>query len=323
MTGTLASIRDVESWEIKAAISERAAAIYYLAKPHSLPPLPEVVAIAHAAGIAVLVDAAAELPPVENLRRFISEGADLVVFSGGKAIGGPQGSGILCGRRDLIGAALIQQLDFDYEYEDWNPPADLIDKKNLPGVPRHGMGRSCKVGKEQIVGLLTALKLFVKEGNVGRHDRFMLMCQRLLQSGKGTPSLSARIMLDPERTGMPIVEIKLDEKKAGLDASKLLCQLRSGYPSVEVNPWRPEEGLLILSPACLREDRPAESNWKTSKRNSGRPDLFNSTGRHAIRRASPTSPRLSLPTARDLLAIHSQVDLKHAQHPFWRKSVEA
>jgi L-seryl-tRNA(Ser) seleniumtransferase len=249
-------VRDVESWEIKAAISERAAAIYYLAKPHSLPPLPEVVAIAHAAGIAVLVDAAAELPPVENLRRFISEGADLVVFSGGKAIGGPQGSGILCGRRDLIGAALLQQLDFDYEYEDWNPPAYLIDKKKLSGVPRHGIGRSCKVGKEQIVGLLTALKLFVKEGNVGRHDRFMLMCQRLLAELKGLPSLSARIMLDPEQTGMPIVEIKLDEKKAGLDASKLLCQLRSGYPSVEVNPWRPEEGLLILSPACLREDDP-------------------------------------------------------------------
>jgi L-seryl-tRNA(Ser) seleniumtransferase len=66
----------------------------------------------------VLVDAAAELPPLENLRRFLAEGADLVAFSGGKSIGGPQGSGILRGRRDLISAALLQQLDFDYDYED-------------------------------------------------------------------------------------------------------------------------------------------------------------------------------------------------------------
>ena len=101
-------VRDTEAWEIKAAITERTAAIYYLAKPHARPQLPEVAAIAHEAGVPVLVDAAAELPPVENLRRFISEGADLAAFSGGKSIGGPQGSGFM-GRRDLISAALLQQ----------------------------------------------------------------------------------------------------------------------------------------------------------------------------------------------------------------------
>ena len=61
-------------------------------------PLPEVCQIAHERGVPVIVDAAAELPPRANLRRFIAEGADLVVFSGGKAIGGPQASGILAGR---------------------------------------------------------------------------------------------------------------------------------------------------------------------------------------------------------------------------------
>lgn len=249
-------VRDTEPWEIKQAICERTAAIYYLARSHVRPRLPEVVAMAHEAGVPVLVDAAAELPPVENLRRFISEGADLVAFSGGKAIGGPQGSGILCGRRDLISASLLQQLDFDYEYEDWNPPAELIDKGKFSGVPRHGIGRSCKVGKEQIVGLLTALKLFVKEGNSGRYDRLMAVSRRLLTELAEVASLSARIVSDPEETGMPVVEVTLDEAGARMKAIELTRRLRAGSPSIEVNPWRPDEGLLILSPACLGEDDP-------------------------------------------------------------------
>ena len=87
--------------------------------------LEEVVEVAHAAGVPVLVDAAAQLPPADNLRRFIAAGADLVAFSGGKAIGGPQASGILCGRRDLIMAAALQNLDLDVFYEQWAPPAAL------------------------------------------------------------------------------------------------------------------------------------------------------------------------------------------------------
>jgi L-seryl-tRNA(Ser) seleniumtransferase len=249
-------VRDTEAWEIKAAITERTAAIYYLAKPHAQLRLADVAAVAHEAGVPVLVDAAAELPPVENLRRFISEGADLVAFSGGKSIGGPQGSGILCGRRDLISAALLQQLDFDYDYDDWDPPVDLVDKRNIPGVPRHGIGRSCKVGKEQIVGLLTALKLFVKEGNIGRHDRLLVIAQRLTEELAEVAWLSARIILDPLQSGMPVVEVTLDESGANLTAIEVVRRLRRGSPGVEVNPWRPEEGLLILSPACLAEDDP-------------------------------------------------------------------
>jgi D-glucosaminate-6-phosphate ammonia-lyase len=248
-------VRDTESWEIKAAITERTAAIYYLAKPQALPRLSEVVAIAHQAGVPVLVDAAAELPPVENLQRFISEGADLVAFSGGKSIGGPQGSGILCGRRDLISAALLQQLDFDYDYDDWDPPIDLVDKRNLAGVPRHGIGRPCKVGKEQIVGLLTALKLFVEEGDIGRHDRLLVVAQRLTEELAEIPGLSARIIADPLQSGMPMVEVA-DESRAGLTTTELIRRLRRGSPGVEVNPWRPEQGLLLLSPACLAEDDP-------------------------------------------------------------------
>ena len=107
-----AGVRDTEPWEIGAAIDAQTAAVCYVAYTHSLPPLREVVEVAHRAGVPVIVDAAGQLPPAANLKRFIAEGADLVAFSGGKAIRGPQSSGILCGRRELIEAAALQHLDW-------------------------------------------------------------------------------------------------------------------------------------------------------------------------------------------------------------------
>src|ERR671910_1127781 len=159
----------VQPWQIAAAITERTAAVAcpILDTPGTVP-LPVVCQIAHERGLPVIVDAAAELPPAENLRRFISEGADLVVFSGGKAIGGPQASGILVGRRDLIQSAALQQLDHDTYFEQWNPPPSLFDKSSLIGFPASGVGRVAKCGKEEIVGLLTALRLFLAEDSEER-----------------------------------------------------------------------------------------------------------------------------------------------------------
>ena len=250
-------VREAEAWEIKDAITPDTAAIFYLAKPHSRPLLPEVTAIAHEAGIPVLVDAAAELPPLANLRRFIAEGADLVAFSGGKAINGPQGSGFLCGRRDLVGAALLQQIDLDYLPEEWEPPAELIDRRNLAGLPRHGIARSCKLGKEQIVGALTALRLFVQEGDGGRHKRLQAQGEALLSALVGLPGLSARIVSDPDEAVMPVVELALDTRAARMDALTLLDKLRRGRPRIELRPWRPREGLLIAALSCLRPGDPA------------------------------------------------------------------
>jgi L-seryl-tRNA(Ser) seleniumtransferase len=157
-----AGVRDAEPWEIADAISPRTAAVFYVAHRFARPSLSEVVSVAHAAGVPVLVDAAAELPPQANLRRFIAEGADLVAFSGGKAIGGPQASGMLCGRRDLIMSAALQHLDLDIFWAQWSPPGALIDKARLRGIPQHGIGRPCKVGKEEIVGLLAAVERYLK-----------------------------------------------------------------------------------------------------------------------------------------------------------------
>eukprot|EP01051_Picozoa_sp_SAG22_P010406 SAG22_NODE_935_length_6425_cov_10.116819_7_plen_351_part_00 len=154
-----AGVRDAEGWEYAAAITEKTAMVLYTMNPNMQPPLEDVIRKAHAAGVPVLVDAAAQVLPPSNLRKFISMGADLVAFSGGKQIGGPQASGVLCGRKELISAAALQHLDLDIYWDQWSPPPQLIDKRSLVGAPHHGIGRVAKVGRETIVGLLVALKV--------------------------------------------------------------------------------------------------------------------------------------------------------------------
>src|SRR5207249_7149617 len=94
--------------DIQAARSERTAAFAFvqshLTLGHKIP-LERMIERAHAAGLPLILDAAAELPPSENLRTFVKMGADLVAFSGGKNLRGPQASGLLLGRGDLIAAA--------------------------------------------------------------------------------------------------------------------------------------------------------------------------------------------------------------------------
>jgi D-glucosaminate-6-phosphate ammonia-lyase len=115
--GTGAGVRGLEAWEIETALSPSVVAVAFSANATSIVDLPTVAAVCRANGIPLIVDAAAQLPPKENLKRFIAMGADLVAFSGGKALGGPQASGILAGRRDLVASALLQQLDMDVSPE--------------------------------------------------------------------------------------------------------------------------------------------------------------------------------------------------------------
>jgi len=251
---TACGVRDTEAWEIESAIGERTAGILYLARADSRPHLAEVVRVAHAARIPVLVDAAAELPPMQNLRRFIEAGADLVVFSGGKGLGGPSASGILCGRRHLVASALLQQLDLDYLYEDWQPPAQLIDKQGLRGVPRHGIGRPCKVGKEQIVGLLTALSRFTRDDDAARSARCAVIAAALVDALSRVPALRVRTVADLAHGGMPLVEILIAPGPNQPTASQIAARLRAATPSVHVDSTNADNGTLILVPTCLRID---------------------------------------------------------------------
>jgi L-seryl-tRNA(Ser) seleniumtransferase len=250
--GTGAGVRGVEAWEIEAAIGARTAAIAYTATPDADPPLPEVVAVAERHRLPVLVDAAAQLPPAENLRRFVAEGASLVAFSGGKAIRGPQATGILCGRGELVAAAALQQLDMDVPPGTWRPPADLIPRERLRGIPRHGIGRGFKVGKEEIVGLVVALERFVSLDHAAERraegERLAHIAGRLAAA----PHVSARVL--PARTaGRPtLLEVALDERALGVRAPDVSRALQQGHPPIHLNESRLEEGVLLVNPVSLQ-----------------------------------------------------------------------
>ena len=248
-----AGVRDAEAWEIADAIGERTAAVYWVAAPGARPRLEQVVEVAHAAGVPVLVDAAAQLPPADNLRRFIEAGADLVAFSGGKAIGGPQASGILCGRRYLIMAAALQNLDLDVFYELWAPPAHFIDKTRLKGLPHHGIGRGCKVGKEEIVGLLTALRLFVEEDAGARRARWRALMQELVDDLADLRHATVGLLDDEE---VPRVALDLDEAALGMSALELMKRLEHGAPAVFADPSAIDRGRILFAPMCLKDGEP-------------------------------------------------------------------
>ena len=142
-------------WQLEAAFGERTVAVSHLAcADHLGLPLERVCEIAHAHGVRCSVDAAAELPPRENLRRFTAAGADAVCFSGGKAIRGPQGSGVLRATTHALARSVrLQALDMDVDADAWRA-------REGAEPPHHGLGRGFKVGPEEIAGLATALQEF-------------------------------------------------------------------------------------------------------------------------------------------------------------------
>lgn len=242
-----AGVRDAEGWEIDDAITERTAAVFYVADPQARPRLSEVVAVAHARGVPVIVDAAAQLPPQDNLKRFIAEGADLVAFSGGKAIGGPQASGILAGKRDLVMSAALQHLDLDIYQDMWQPPSSLIDKTRLKGTPLHGIGRTCKAGKEEIVGLLTALRLFTAEGDQSRHARWLADCRNVATALKGR---HVTVTGGNDIASVPTVEITLDTGPE--DVAAFCIRLQNNPPGIALDPAQRDRGIVTMNPMCLK-----------------------------------------------------------------------
>lgn len=240
-----AGVRRTEAWEYEAAISERTAGILYVYNRSSRPPLAEVAEVAQRHRVPVIVDAAGGLPPRSNLTALISAGADLVCFSGGKVIRGPQGTGILCGRRELVSSAALQMLDMDDHPELWSPPA-FIDRP-AQGLPRHGIGRSFKVGKEQIVALLTALELFAS----GAYDaEFAALGERLrgLESALKGAKCRCRVVPAASADHWPILEVDV----GAASAFEVCRRLRSGSPPVYVGHGKLAEGVLVVNPTCVQ-----------------------------------------------------------------------
>lgn len=241
---------NTEPWEIAEAITEETVAIAYMEKPFTRPPLPEVVEIAHNHDVPVIVDAAAELPPTGNLRTFIEQGADLVAFSGGKAIRGPQSSGILAGRETFVRSVARQHLDMHAESSVYEPPEALVDADRLPGIPRQGIGRSMKVGKEELAGLLAALDAFIEEDDdavlSGWHER----AERIAAALKSVDTLEVELANAAKTDAVSTVVVTVGED-ASLTAAELVLALRRENPRVFVGADDVHRSRFTINPRCL------------------------------------------------------------------------
>lgn len=240
-------------YEVESAITARTAALYYEAGAnHGVLPLDEYAAIAHRHGLPVLVDAAPEMPPAFNLQSFIMAGADLVAFSGGKHIQGPQATGILCGRRDLILSASLQHQDMDVFPATW-PLRSLIENATVIGPPHHGIGRGFKVGKEEIVGLVTALELYQSRDFAAERARWTSDMECVVAGVRDIPGVSAHLQYpQPNGREVPGAIVKIDAPLAGTNAHAVINALQAGDPPICVFEKFAASGEIVVFPEALR-----------------------------------------------------------------------
>jgi L-seryl-tRNA(Ser) seleniumtransferase len=246
--------RNVEPWEIAEAITEDTAAVGYVQKEYTEPPLETVTEIAYERDVPVIVDAAAEVPPAGNLSRFVEAGADLVAFSGGKAIRGPQTTGILAGRKDLIESVASQHLDMHAAKPVWDPPQDLVGVDRFDGVPRQGIGRPLKVGKEELVGLIRALELFLEEDQDALREEWTARTNRVAAALAEEPALSTRTTEGDKTSVGPEAMVTVDEEAAGLSTEDLVLSLRREDPRVFVGADSVEDAAFTINPMCLTDE---------------------------------------------------------------------
>lgn len=218
-------------WEFEAAITPRTAMVFYSAGVHLASgalPLAETVEIAHAHGIPVVVDAAAQLPPTENLWRFTRElGADLAVFSGGKDFHGPQASGLLVGTEAIIAAVAVN------------------------GSPHQRLARPMKVGKEELIGLLAAVERYVDEDWRDRARRYEASVERWVEHFSEVPGISASRVF-PNEAGQPTPRCRVAfGAETGLSGGEVARLLWEGDPRIAVAVDGPDA--ISMTPELLEE----------------------------------------------------------------------
>lgn len=245
-------------WQIETAINENTVAVFYsVGNTPGAVKLPEVVEVAHRNNLPVIVDAAAALPPVENLRYFIEQGADLVCFSGGKAIGGPQASGILAGRGDLIESVALQHQDMDVMPATWTWRSRYLENNALPGPPHHGLGRPLKVGKEEIIGLMVALEMYIARDHAADRKRWLDMLDEIAAGLDGVPGITLSIRgAEPSNTDAPVAIVGLDETVIEKSVEDVINGLIEGEPAVGVSQGFIDQRAIGINPLVIQPGEP-------------------------------------------------------------------
>jgi D-glucosaminate-6-phosphate ammonia-lyase len=252
--GTGAGVRGLEAWEIEARIGPKTVALAAAANPASEPDLSVIIDVGRRRGLPVIIDAAAQLPPRVNLSRFVGMGASLVAFSGGKAIRGPQGSGLLIGLRELIASACLQMLDMDVRPESFRAPRAFFPEGAPNSLPRHGIGRGFKAAKESVVGLLLALERFAASDASERarmvEARLTTIAQHLADIAELRVTIEPPVA--PER--LPRAAIELIPSLVPVDAAELAVRLRTHSPAIVLVEGQVDANRLLVDLACVTEE---------------------------------------------------------------------
>lgn len=214
--------------ELEKAINERTAMMFFLNKadPHGAIKRAEWIEVAKANGVPTMNDAAADIPPPDRLRTYVEEGFDMVIFSGGKGLLGPQGSGLLLGRPDLIVAA----------------------RKAIS--PYGGIGRGMKVGKEEIMGLVAAVERYLSIDHEAERRELNERAARVIDVLKDVAGLSCEKHVPEIANHVPHVLVNWKKNEQGLSSQDAVEKLLAGDPPIAVS--RTGEGQLRISMWMLR-----------------------------------------------------------------------
>jgi len=171
------------------------------------------VRVAHQHGIPCFNDAAADVPPISNLWNYTQMGFDLVTFSGGKGLRGPQCTGLLLGRKDLIEAA---------------------KKNNSPNS--NTIGRGMKVAKEEIIGLVAAVDWFLKQDDAAMEAEYRRRADLIAKHVSTIPTAQTQIFIPETANHVPHLLITFDQNRVKITGTEVMQKMREGNPRIELNP---------------------------------------------------------------------------------------
>lgn len=199
--------------ELEEAVNENTVMMLFLNKnnPDGEIEHEEFVELGQKHEVPTFNDCAADVPPVENLWKYNEMGFDLVTFSGGKGLRGPQSAGLLFGREDLIEAAKLQHV----------PHADTI-------------GRGMKVNKEEILAMLVAVERYLELDHEEQWGRWKAQVQQIRESVEAVPGVETEYYVPEIANHVPTLDIWWDQERIGMAPSEAQTRLREGHPSIEV-----------------------------------------------------------------------------------------
>ena len=173
----------------------------------------EWIRIAHQHGVPCFNDAAADVPPISNLWNYTQMGFDLVAFSGGKGMRGPQCTGLLLGRKDLIDAARLN---------------------NSPNS--NAVGRGLKVSKEDIVGMVAAVDWFLSQDDAGMEAEFRKRADRIAEEVRKVPTVETTVFIPPVANHVPHLLVTYNHDRVRTTGREVMRKMREGTPRIEINP---------------------------------------------------------------------------------------